>query len=71
MTATLLRNCTLSDPRSGTLSGKTSVLVSDDKIAVAKCLAHDTDLYLGRMECAANPTGKHSHPARREPVRVG
>ncbi len=34
MTATLmLRNCSVFDPRSGTLSGKTSVLVSDGKIA--------------------------------------
>ena len=33
MSATLLRNCTLFDPRSGNLASGTSVLVSDDTIA--------------------------------------
>jgi hypothetical protein len=33
MSATLLRNCRLFDPRSGTLSAGTSVLVSDQAIA--------------------------------------
>src|SRR3954465_11325050 len=32
MTGTLLRNCTLLDPRSGTMSSNVSVLVSEDKI---------------------------------------
>jgi len=46
-------------------------LAALEKITVAKRLAHDTDLRLRRIECAANPAGKHGHPARREPVRVG
>ena len=32
MSATLLRNCLLFDPRSGTLTSGSSVLVTDDKI---------------------------------------
>ena len=46
-------------------------LAALEKITVAKHLADDVDLRLRRLECAANPAGKHSHPARREPIRVG
>lgn len=46
-------------------------LTALEKIIVAKALADDVDLRLRRIECAANPPGKHSHPARREPIRVG
>ena len=46
-------------------------LAALEKIVVAKTLADDVDLCLRRIECAANPPGKHNHPARREPVRVG
>ncbi len=45
-------------------------LAALEKITVAKDLADDVDLRLRRLECAANPVGKHSHPARREPIRV-
>lgn len=45
-------------------------LAALETLAVAKRLAHDTDLRLRRIECAANPIGRHSHPAQREPVRV-
>ncbi len=46
-------------------------LAALEKMVVAKALADDADLHLRRIECAANPPGKHSHPARREPIRVG
>ena len=46
-------------------------LAALEKIVVAKALADDVDLRLRRIECAANPPGKHNHPARREPIRVG
>ncbi len=48
-------------------------LAALEKITVAKDLADDTDLRLRlrRLECAANVPGKHGHPARREPIRVG
>lgn len=46
-------------------------LAALEKIVVAKTLADDTDLRLRRIECAANPPGKHTHLARREPIRVG
>ncbi len=46
-------------------------LAALETITVDKRLAHETDLRLRRIECAANPVGKHGHPARREPVRVG
>lgn len=41
-----------------------------EKIVIAKTLAGDAELRLRRMECAANPPGRHDHPARREPVRI-
>jgi len=46
-------------------------LAALEKIVLAKTLAGDAELRLRRMECAANPPGKHDHPARREPIRVG
>ncbi len=45
-------------------------LAALEKIVLAKTLAGDAELRLRRMECAANPPGKHDHPARREPIRV-
>jgi nitrile hydratase accessory protein len=46
-------------------------LAALEKIVVAKTLADDVDLRLRRIECAANPPGRHNHPARREPIKVG
>lgn len=46
-------------------------LAALEKIVVSKTLAGDAELRLRRIECAANPPGKHGHQAQREPVRVG
>ncbi len=46
-------------------------LAALEKIVVARQLADDADLRLRRLECAANLSGRHGHPARREPVRIG
>ncbi len=46
-------------------------LAALEKIVVSRRLADAVDLRLRRLECAANLSGKHGHPARREPVRVG
>lgn len=46
-------------------------LAALEKLVVAKALADDGDLRLRRIECAANPPGKHDHPARREPISIG
>ena len=46
-------------------------LAALEKLVVSKALADGDDLRLRRIECAANPPGKHDHPARREPIRIG
>ena len=46
-------------------------LAALERIVVDRRLADDVDLHLRRLECAANLSGQHGHPARREPVRIG
>ncbi len=46
-------------------------LAALERIVVDRRLADDVDLHLRRLECAANLSGRHGHPARREPVWIG
>lgn len=46
-------------------------LAALEKLLVAKGLARQTQLRARKTDLAANPPDRHSHVARRDPIRVG